>query len=191
MGERKPNQILGFEKRKLFELKSWTDSLKQNWIKENSSPDQYESFPEELNTQIISTLQDTENTLDDYITEVSENLSKFDSEKDPKDPKGAKSAKVFEGKLIDLEAELGAVEPGDSMVNNNKQISYLSGLPNLLTKLEKEISIRCPESPLLAKVSYLYYFHLNMSSFWNGNFGIYGENQTRFRDNFRDTNIFG
>ena len=148
-------QISGFEKRKLFELKSWADSLKQNWIKENSSPDQYESFPEELNAQIISTLQDTENTLDDFITQVSENLSKFDSEKDPKDPKEAKSAKVFEGKLIDLETELGAVESGDSLVNNNNQISYLSGLPNLLTKLENEISNRCPESPLLAKVGYL------------------------------------
>ena len=145
-------QISGFDERKLIELKSWGESLEENWIKETSLPDQYETFPQELISQIMSTFEETGNTIQSFITDISKKLEELNLEKESEYLKG-ENIKIFKQKLIDLETELGVFEPGDSLVNNNKQISYISGLPNLLTKLQNEIGLRYPERPLLEMVS--------------------------------------
>ena len=150
----KENQpkIPQLQKQKLFELQNWGEGLKQNWIGENNSPEQLQSYPQELSSQVVSALQDTENIIDSLLTDVSESLENSNSKNESENAKNA--SKTFEQKLLDLETELGAIHPGDSLVNNNKQLAYASGLPSLLTELEREIRERNPESSHLENVSY-------------------------------------
>ena len=144
--------ISELSERKISELTNWGKSM-QDWVTENSSSDEYKDYPDGIRNKIISTLEETNRNLTDLMDEATTliDLGKAQNAENSK----VDVVKSFEDKLECLEDELRDFQFGDNLVDNKKKNSYLSGLPNLLHKLEKEIKEKHPKSTLLSKVSLL------------------------------------
>lgn len=142
--------ISELSERKLCELTSWGKSM-QDWVTENGSLDEYKDYPDGIRNKITSTLEETNRNLTELIDEAV-SLVEHGKAKNAENVK-AENVKSFEDKLESLEDELKDFQCGENLVDNKKKVSYVSGLPNLLHKLETEIREKNPESTLLKKVN--------------------------------------
>ncbi|KAI6649109.1 hypothetical protein LOD99_6830 [Oopsacas minuta] len=141
--------ISGLGKRRLNDLTNWAKNMK-DWVTENKPNDQYESFPDNIMNKIQATLEHADTELTDFIDEVALVLGQI-KDKDTAES-NVVNAKLFEDKLESLEDELNGIELADSLTENHKSSTYIYGLPNLLNKLEKEITDKHPGSDLLTKI---------------------------------------
>ena len=136
--------------RKLSELTNWSRSM-QEWVTDNSSLDEYKDYPDDIRSKIISTLEETNENLTGLVDEATSLLDQ--GKANNAESYKIEDVKYFEDKLDSLADELEDFQSGEDLVDNNNKVSYISGLPNLLLKLEKEIKEKHPKSTLLSKVN--------------------------------------
>ena len=134
---------------KIIEVTEWANNLKQNWIQTKIAPKLYQDFPEVLRSKIISSLNETNRTLDEMLLRVSQQMAAIEDDQNSEDQ--LKGVKTFEEKLDSLE-NTGSFQASGGLVDAGKKISEIEGILHLLTKFRDEIQTRDPESKLLEKV---------------------------------------